>query len=43
MAEKDWQIKVYGQRRQGVFTVPQTMTQAFIEKLKEYEQSKQEG
>lgn len=37
MSGKDWKIKVYGQRNEGVFTVPEPLSKSFLEKLSCYE------
>ncbi|SEL90126.1 hypothetical protein SAMN05216262_13114 [Colwellia chukchiensis] len=34
MGQKDWKIKVYGKRNEGVFVVPNSLSQAFLNKLK---------
>lgn len=34
MAISDWKIKVYGQRKEGVFIVPVALSKAFNEKIK---------
>ena len=39
MTTKDWQIKVYGKRNEGVFIVPATLSKGFLEKLNCYESS----
>jgi len=40
MSEKDWSIKVYGKRNEGVFILPKTITQSFVEKIKCFEEKK---
>lgn len=40
MAGKDWEIKVYGKRNEGVFIVPATLSRTFIEKLNCFESKK---
>ncbi len=37
MSNKDWKIKVYGQRNEGVFIVPKNLTNAFLAKLNCFE------
>lgn len=37
MMEKDWQIKVYGKRNEGVFVVPSSLSKAFYDKMTCYE------
>ncbi|HAS14275.1 MAG TPA: hypothetical protein DCS01_03120 [Idiomarina abyssalis] len=37
MSQEDWKIKVYGKRDEGVFMVPKTFTQGFLNKLECYE------
>lgn len=37
MSEKEWNIKVYGKKNEGVFRVPSELTKAFLEKLDCYE------
>lgn len=37
MVQKDWSVKVYGKRNEGVFIVPQQLTQAFLNKLNCFE------
>lgn len=37
MANKDWQIKVYGKRKEGVFVVPASLSTAFADKLNCFE------
>jgi hypothetical protein len=33
MTEKDWRIKVYGKRREGIFVVPSELSDAFLTKI----------
>lgn len=33
MTQKDWQLKVYGKRNEGVFLVPASLSKGFLEKL----------
>ena len=33
MTQKDWQIKIYGKRDEGVFIVPAVLSNAFLQKL----------
>ncbi|MBM7070588.1 hypothetical protein JQC92_00825 [Shewanella sp. 202IG2-18] len=40
MANENWQIKVYGKRKRGVFIVPQAVSLAFFEKLNCFESKK---
>lgn len=40
MTSKDWQVKVYGRRDEGVFIVPATLSSAFLERLTCYESGK---
>lgn len=37
MSKKDWQIKVYGKRNEGIFIVPMSLSKAFIDKLSCYD------
>jgi len=37
MSQKDWEIKVYGDRREGVFGVPKSLSKAFLNKLNCYQ------
>ncbi|MCW5610586.1 MAG: hypothetical protein KIS83_07885 [Rubrivivax sp.] len=37
ITQKDWKIKVYGRRDEGVFTVPSVLSDAFYQKLVCYE------
>lgn len=37
MAKKDWKIKVYGKKNEGVFVVPQQLSSAYLQKLIDYE------
>jgi hypothetical protein len=38
MAKKDWEIKVYGKRNEGVFTVSSALSEAFLSKLNCYKE-----
>ena len=40
MTTKDWQIKVYGRRDEGVFIVPAALSRAFLERLTCHEAAK---
>lgn len=33
MSNRDWEVKVYGKRNEGVFIVPKQLTKAFFVKL----------
>lgn len=33
MTEKDWQLKIYGKRNEGVFLVPAALSKEFLDKL----------
>lgn len=37
MATKDWEIKAYGKRKQGIFVVPRSVSKAFLNELKCFE------
>ena len=40
MSAKDWKIKVYGKKNEGVFNVPKLLSEAFLAKLICFEENK---
>lgn len=40
MTTKDWEVKVYGKRNEGIFIVPATLSRTFIDKLNCFESKK---
>lgn len=40
MSKKNWEIKVYGKKASGVFTIPSQLSQSFLERLNCHEEGK---